>query len=176
MRHALASHPDFPTDAVRAIEVDVARPSPDALSLVYRVSGRIGALRIPARSRPVRTDELWRTTCFEAFLRPEPGEAYVEFNFAPSRRWAAYGFTGPRADMAALAVAPPRIRFRAADDVAELHVALELPVAARGRLALAAVIEAADGRISYWSLAHPSGRPDFHHAAGFAAALPSPLR
>jgi hypothetical protein len=35
------------------------------------------------------------------------------------------------------------------------------------------VIEAADGGKSYWALAHPPGRPDFHHAAGFAAHLPS---
>jgi hypothetical protein len=33
------------------------------------------------------------------------------------------------------------------------------------------VIEDADGRLSYWSAAHPDGRPDFHHAAGFVVEL-----
>ena len=36
---------------------------------------------------------LWQTTCFEAFLRAPGGEAYREWNFAPSGDWAAYDFT-----------------------------------------------------------------------------------
>jgi len=42
------------------------------------------------------------------------------------------------------------------------------------RLALAAVIEAEDGALSYWALRHPPGRPDFHHADGFALVLEAP--
>ena len=30
---------------------------------------------------------------------------------------------------------------------------------------------AACGGISYWALAHPPGKPDFHHADGFALEL-----
>jgi hypothetical protein len=41
----------------------------------------------------------------------------------------------------------------------------------RLRLAVSAVIEESDGRISYWALAHPPGKPDFHHADGFVVAL-----
>jgi len=33
------------------------------------------------------------------------------------------------------------------------------------------VIEARDGRISYWALNHPTNKPDFHHADGFALKL-----
>jgi len=39
-----------------------------------------------------RVDELWKTTCFEAFLRADGEEAYREWNFAPSGDWAAYDF------------------------------------------------------------------------------------
>ena len=35
-------------------------------------------------------------------------------------------------------------------------------------------IEEASGRISYWALKHPPGRPDFHHPDGFALELPPP--
>src|SRR3546814_3736372 len=31
------------------------------------------------------------------------------------------------------------------------------------KLALSAVIEELDGTKSYWALAHPPGKPDFHH-------------
>ena len=52
---------------------------------------------------------------------------------------------------------------------------LALPAAAaRLRLALAAVIETADGRVDYWALAHPAGKPDFHHPQGFTLELPRP--
>jgi len=35
------------------------------------------------------------------------------------------------------------------------------------RAAISAVIEEADGTKSYWALAHPPGKPDFHHADCF---------
>ena len=38
---------------------------------------------------------------------------------------------------------------------------------------LSAVIEETSGRKSYWSLAHPPGKADFHHSDCFAHALPS---
>jgi hypothetical protein len=39
------------------------------------------------------------------------------------------------------------------------------------RLALAAVSEAAGGRLTYWALQHPPGEPDFHHPDGFVLEL-----
>ena len=42
------------------------------------------------------------------------------------------------------------------------------------RLALAAVLEDQQGALSYWALAHPPGKPDFHHPAGFTLELHAP--
>jgi hypothetical protein len=44
---------------------------------------------------------------------------------------------------------------------------------AAGRLAigLSAVIEEQDGRLSYWALRHPPGKPDFHYPEAFALEL-----
>ncbi|MGH6840832.1 MAG: hypothetical protein ACREDV_01890, partial [Methylocella sp.] len=69
------------------IEVEIMRPSAGGLVLSYLVTGSIGDLRIPAAAAAVRTDELWRHTCFEAFVRTSPGAGYCEFNFAPSTQW-----------------------------------------------------------------------------------------
>ncbi len=117
MRLQLTPHPDTPSDAVVAIAVEIARPDPAILSLRYSLTGAVARLAIPSPAAPQRTDELWRHTCFEAFLRPEtlsgPGEAYVEFNFAPSTQWAAYRFTGYREGMAPAPVAAPCIERRA---------------------------------------------------------------
>ncbi len=42
-------------------------------------------------------------------------------------------------------------------------------------LALTTVVEQADGPLSYWALAHPAGKADFHHRDGFALAVPLAL-
>jgi hypothetical protein len=43
-----------------------------------------------------------------------------------------------------------------------------LPRNALWRLGLSALIEDKSGGTSYWALAHPPGKPDFHHADSFA--------
>ena len=40
-------------------------------------------------------------------------------------------------------------------------------------IGLSAVIERLDGSLSYWSLHHPPGRPDFHHHDARAVRLPT---
>jgi hypothetical protein len=42
----------------------------------------------------------------------------------------------------------------------------------RLRLSVAAVLEDRRGALSYWALAHPSERPDFHHPHSFVFWLP----
>ncbi len=41
---------------------------------------------------------------------------------------------------------------------------------------LSAVIEDDAGRLSYWALKHPPGKPDFHHGDSFALEIPFPGR
>ena len=54
----------------------------------------------------------------------------------------------------------------------ELLVRVELPVGAC-QLGVSAVIEETNGRKSYWALAHPPGKADFHHDDGFVLQLPA---
>ena len=175
MQLALKVHPDLPSDAVSGVDVEVEQVA-DALTLRYRLAGAVDRLAIPPPAAPDRTDELWRRTCFEAFLQPEAGDAYIELNFAPSTQWAAYRFSGYREGMAAADIAPPRIDVETT--AASLELAVQLDLAGLSlppgpcRLALSAVIEQTDGAKSYWALAHPPGRPDFHHRSSFACTLP----
>jgi hypothetical protein len=50
----------------------------------------------------------------------------------------------------------------------ELGQLSDLPRDARWRLGLSALIEDTSGSKSYWALAHPPGKPDFHHPDCFA--------
>lgn len=177
MRLALKLHPDSLCAAVTRIEVDVARPRAASLVLSYVVTGRIGDLRLPPVTAPARADELWRHTCFEAFVRPLPGEAYYEFNFAPSTLWAAYCFDSYRSGMrVATEIGASRIAAQSAPERYALRASLDrsgLPRDARWRLGLSTVIEETSGRKSYWALTHAPGQPDFHHSDCFACELPA---
>lgn len=97
--------------------------------------------------------------------------AYREFNFSPSGQWAAYAFSDyrQRAESRTPSVAPT-IALRRFPDRLELEATLApalLPEGVNLELGLNAVIEAADGRLSYWALKHPAGAPDFHLRKGF---------
>ena len=46
-----------------------------------------------------------------------------------------------------------------------------LPSGSQLQIGLSAVVEDTHGALSYWALAHPSARPDFHLSATFVLNL-----
>jgi hypothetical protein len=176
MRQALRLHPESSCFAATHIEVDIAHSRGGYLVLSYFVTGKIHDMRVPPSAMAAaRTHELWRHTCFEAFIRAMPGAAYYEFNFAPSTHWAAYWFSSYRSGMrVATEIGSPRIAVQSEPGCYRLQASLKpdqlsgLPRDAAWHLGLCAVIEETSGRKSYWALAHPSGKADFHHPACFA--------
>lgn len=175
MRQLLKLHPDSRCIAVPYIEVGVARPRADSLVLSYIVTGKMSEVRMPPAMAPARSDELWQHTCFEAFVRASTGIEYYEFNFAPSTQWAAYRFSSYRSGMSVAAeITAPPIKVQSSLDCFILQASLELdhlsflPRKAFWRLGLSALIEDMSGRKAYWALAHPPGKPDFHHVDCFA--------
>jgi hypothetical protein len=174
MHHVLKRHPDSRCSAAVCVEVKVARPRADNLVLSYIVTGQVSDIRLPPDMPGERTDHLWHHTCFEAFIRASSGLEYYELNFAPSTQWAAYRFGGYRSGMVAAEFAKPAIEVRSTIDSTTLQASLDLgrlPDLQRDaswRLGLSALIEDQSGGMSYWALAHPPGKPDFHHADCFA--------
>jgi hypothetical protein len=170
--HDLVCHPDTPALAVSAVGARVAGCDEHWLTLRWRIEGA-GRLVVPPLARRGRADGLWATTCFELFvMRAEP--AYAEFNLSPSEQWAAYDFIDYREGMAGRAMLRdpdctfrPGIRFALFDAAIPRKALPELPA----RIGLSAVIEETGGVKSYWALAHPPGKPDFHAEACFAATL-----
>lgn len=173
-------HRDTPAQKVEGFSVELERQGDGQLWLRYHVDCPVDALELGAPAAAERTDELWRTTCFELFARKDGDAAYAEYNFAPSSQWAAYGFSGYRKGMRDL---PLPTAPETGNDASESHFALEatvpLPPELQGealRLAITAVIEEEDGTKSYWALRHPPGPPDFHHRDCFALKLAPPER
>jgi hypothetical protein len=180
-RHILLPHPvSVPgalQDVVHELSVLVASPDADQLKLTYRLSGDLDALQLPEPRPPVRTDGLWRRSCFEAFIGHASGPDYWEYNFSPSGAWAAYHFSAYREGMSPLLKgAEPTVTPRIRTDSVEVSVRLDLSwLVRRGgvglRLGLAAVVEDKARVLSYWALKHPAEKPDFHHRDSFVVEL-----
>lgn len=131
--------------------------------------------RMPAPTPVGRVDGLWRHTCLEAFARAPDG-GYAEFNFSPSTEWAAYSFNGYREGMSTLTETSVEVR---APERSDGELKLTAFVSWFGwmrtaRLGFSAVIEDVDGAKTYWALAHPSDKPDFHHPDSFALPMSTP--
>jgi hypothetical protein len=175
MQTRLWSHPAHPSAAIDGeISVSVERLSATTLRFRYLVVGQIDALVLPPPAPPLRADNLWQTTCFEAFLAPAGLPGYRELNFSPSCNWAAYDFSAYRAGMVeAWLPAPPTIEVARQTNRLELAVTLSpgLPHEPY-RLGLCAVIEERSGNKSFWALSHPGDAPDFHREDCFVLELP----
>ena len=99
------------------------------------------------------------------------GPGYCEFNFSPSGEWAVYAFRGYRdGGESDIELSPGGVVRRTMNRL-ELDAGIcqdFLPPGRPLRLGLSAVVEDADGELSYWALRHPPGKPDFHHTDAFA--------
>jgi hypothetical protein len=177
---SLICHPSTASVAARSISVAAQRLQDTAVHLRYCLAGDIAALIVPLPGVPRRGHELWNHTCFEAFVAADGVGHYYEFNFSPSRAWAIYRLSAYRQGLTPVDMAQPAkisVECDARELILDAEVDLSLlPDLAHGaelRLALTAVVEDTQHRLSYWSLSHPSPAPDFHHPGGFLLSLPA---
>jgi hypothetical protein len=174
--HRLTCHPATPARSVRGVEARVIGIDADWLRLRWRIDGP-EELIVPAFAGKGRADELWKTTCFEFFLRPRDAAGYVELNLSPSERWAAYDFAGYRTGMSERTMPrEPTCTLRTGQAMAIFDAAVPINAlpALPWQVGFAAVIEEAGGVRSYWALAHSHEKPDFHDAACFTVEVPAP--
>ena len=196
---SLTAHPAAQSSVVHGIRTDVSRARDGVLVARYALEGDIDRLRVPLPVTPRMGDRLWQHTCFEIFIARKGLPPYHELNFSPSGAWAAYAFeayrtpchpptgtspglrenAGATAESAPLANASldPQVSVRRGAGQLELEALIRLdrlsPMYSRAALTLAvsAVIEDEEGVLSYWALAHPPGKPDFHHPHAFVFDL-----
>lgn len=178
-KSCLLYHPDTIDESIKHLHIDArATYSNDKLALHYDLSGSLTNIQIPGLVKSAaETDDLWRHTCFEAFIAVHEEAEYHEYNFSPSGQWAAYAFAEYRQRRDWRAGRPPAITCVRSEDRLSLLAVLaigDLPANPNNkcyRLGLSAVIETKNQQISYWALFHPAGKPDFHHRSGFTLTL-----
>lgn len=114
-----------------------------------------------------RKNELWKTTCFEAFWG-RPGEkSYWELNISGSGSWNLYHFDSYRQPQ------PPR----ASDDFTIQSLEIDGKAGLECRLATALPVKELEGSVCviartaeathYFSTKHAGDKPDYHLRAGF---------
>jgi hypothetical protein len=173
--HLLTCHPQHPPLGVTQVEARIIGRDASWLRARWRIEGS-QSLVVPPFAGKGRADQLWQTTCFELFLKPAGGAAYVEMNLSPSERWNAYDFEAYRWGMAERPFPrEPECTLRLGSSFAIFDAAIPAVGLPDGECAmgLSAVIEEQGGVKSYWALAHPDAEPDFHAPACFAATLPA---
>ncbi len=147
------------------------------LSLKYALSGPLQNIVIPPQSDlPSRKYGLWEETCFEFFLCTETSDNYWEFNMSPAGHWNVYRFTSYRTGMReepAFQSLPFSVMVRDGALCLSLEIDMNkiLPAAHSLKAAVSAVINTLNDGLSYWALAHPGIRPDFHLRESFILEL-----
>ena len=165
----LTPHPSTAIATVQSIDCAVWQDN-GRWHFRYLVEGA-DDLILPDPADPARVDNLWETTCFEAFVGLKD-ESYLEYNFSSSGQWAAYRFDSHRKGMR---VEPAEVEVWL--EGGEGWIAVEAAVKSTALnpgsiLSLTAVVEEQGGHKSYWALAHPQGPRDFHDPSCFVARLP----
>lgn len=175
--YRLVPHPDFPSPDI-AVSVEAARTAEGTFVIHYVVKGDVEHIRVPEPVRYAsRQKNLWKHTCFEAFVAPSEFADYLEFNFAPSNAWDAFRFASYRVPGGDFPFPSPHLDVERSTGRLEMTVALDptetsaMAVSSTWCLNFSAVIEAKDGTKSYWALAHAPGPPDFHNRACWIATL-----
>jgi hypothetical protein len=171
MSFFLHCHAETPAKYTQCIEVFLEAKGNNKYWLRYHVEFEEDHFfAIPGETLSKRTHGLWKTTCFELFVKNASNSDYLEYNFSPSSQWAAYHFDRYREGMSDYGCTAPVIGL----DASASHFALEADVEIAFNfdgIGLSAIIEEADGTQSFWALNHPPGKPDFHHPDCFVLSL-----
>jgi len=162
--HPLMLHRTCDLGPIRAVTTSVNATS-SGCEAEFRLDGRVPALVLPPPGPSERTDNLWKTTCFEIFWQPLGGTYYREFNLSPSGRWAAYDFDSFREGMRDAPVDAITIACSHDDTGLVLTASIAADLPAPAQVALNAIVEHADGGLQFWALAFPPGKPEFHSEA-----------
>jgi len=121
-----------------------------------------------SRGQSQRADELWKTTCFEAFVQPLNSKHYWELNLSSSGNWNVYKFEDyrlpqlPKADLEAQLT-----RMLSADNEIDAEFRLPLGGGQHFRCGLSAVVELKNAEKVYFATHHAGAKPDFHLSESF---------
>lgn len=149
-----------------------------------------------------KSHELWKNTCFEWFIKSKTSSKYWEFNASPSGQWNFYEFDSYRSNLKeCFFIVEPCFQSKLRSETVKSQASKSVPdptisdlnssysFSFEGslepllnhenlkkddlQLAITSVVNWKNGQISYYSLEHGQGKPDFHSNEGFILPFPS---
>jgi hypothetical protein len=126
--------------------------------------GEWGSAEFPQR----RQQELWKHTCFEAFLRVEGRSEYFEINISPGLGWNVYEFQSyrkPQPPTESQGLVPEKILWK--DSVLEAHFQHSWKSGIQINASVCSILNVSE-QTFYFSQKHSSQKPDFHQPDSFS--------
>lgn len=159
----------------------------ERLTIDYTLIGALEQIELPKLdvSKINRAHDLWKTTCFEWFMKTDWQTTYWEFNASPSGEWNFYQLddyrknltespllSNPKFSTSIKSTNDSKDEYHFVTDVNISKLQLDYPdLLRRALMAVTTVIRWKSGETSYYALRHPAGKPDFHHHSGFKISL-----
>lgn len=167
--------PFTPSALTEKIQLSAQVSPPDMSGrrmIEFLLEGDLSSIKWPETFAVIesRKDDLWKSTCLEAFFAEslDAGSPYFEVNCSPAGDWNLYSLSSYRQDLAPLAQGKVRLIEReGAPRGVRFIISVEGLPAVRFKVGLTAVVEHANGEVSYWALAHPGVKADFHDKRAF---------
>ena len=147
----------------------------DIAHIIYELEGALEGLSLPLKCTASRGTDLWKTTCFEIFLKPHGALHYYEYNFSPSSMWDCLRFSDVRERSNPIfEFENPLVDVIRHADCLTVSAHFELPKDIRHNpkdlaIGISAVLQDKGGDCSYWALRHGTETPDFHDQQNFSA-------
>ena len=161
--------PYNPPAIVHSIEVKVLINKQNWV-LEFQLTGELEKLILPSlKHKKKRQDELWKSTCFEAFMALE-NNSYLEFNFSPTGNWNCYHFSNYREDMRqffGVELLDFVVLNTTHENPSRYHCQINLKPnedLKPTKIGITSVIETLDGKTNYWALRHSGEKADFHRS------------
>jgi hypothetical protein len=146
----------------------------------YTLKGPLKELKLATGQKlGQRRNELWKSTCFEWFIKSPDEKNYWECNVSPGGDWNIYKLSDYRVGLTEEPLISS-VDFQAtkvSDQVWTLTITADLSslkILNHGKkilVNLSTVLESQNGEKTYWSLAHTQKQADFHHPSHFVLEI-----
>jgi hypothetical protein len=151
----------------------------DELSVTFIITDKEKSIFWGERENLGRASELWKTTCFEAFIGTSGNKEYWELNFSASGSWNLYHFDFYRSTLKpSIEERVDKIKFNNQNENDyTTRIKVQIPIqnlnlpGKKLEVGLTSVIEFKDKEKSYFALKHVGDKPDFHQRDSFVCSL-----
>jgi hypothetical protein len=174
-------------------ELKAFNPPKDNLALRSRVWVEVGVLKVAfeltgdlekvltssPEEIPSRVIGLWKSTCFEMFIKNKKSEEYFEFNCSTANNWNVFYFPKQKAALKEFLpianLASSSVQNKDSITVSFWIDLVKFPtsfwIEGEMNCGLTTVLESDSGELSYWALKHLDTKPNFHMEKSFIYQL-----